>query len=165
MRRAVFLDMKHGDPAVLRFELPSGILSPWHDPSIEYFGPNRAIEAHPERVPAYLLDSGSRAGDGNSWCNLKCTGCYRPLQASRWYLFDQLNGFGGPGTGVARMRRPENSLGRFHGERGTEMDDAGLRPYPPHRRLPAEIDDGRCWLDVQCGGLWEFYEVAESRFS
>jgi hypothetical protein len=29
------------------------------------------------------------------------------------------------------MRVPENSLGRFFGQRGTEMDDAGLRPHRP----------------------------------
>jgi len=37
------------------------------------------------------------------------------------------------------MRRPENSIGRFRGSRGTELDDAGLRPYPPARHFPSKL--------------------------
>ena len=164
MHGMVFIEMTDTEPAALRFELPGGVLSDWNNPAVEYFGPNQAVVAHPGRTRAYLLDSGSRAGDDNSWCNLKCSGCYRPLQASRWYLFDHLGGFGGRGTGVQKMRRPENSLGRFRGSRGTELDNAGLRPYPPLRGLPLEVDDGNCWLDVDCADLHEFFDVPRARF-
>jgi hypothetical protein len=114
------------------------------------------------RVPAYLLDSGSFAGVDNAWCHFKCSGCYRPLQASRWYQYDQDRYKG--------MRKPQNSLGRFVGSRGTEMDDANLRPYRPAGfALPAELSDGRCWhqgewLGVTCDGLASFYGISATRF-
>jgi hypothetical protein len=66
MREAVFIEMTGTEPAVFRFDLPSGVLSRWDDPAVEYLGPNQTLIAHPGRVPANLLDSGSRAGDDNS---------------------------------------------------------------------------------------------------
>jgi hypothetical protein len=165
MENLVFLELTNGDVATFSFERGTGILTPFDAPANRFMGFNQALEARTDLTPAYLLDSGSRAGNGNAWCNFKCSGCYRPLQASRWYLLEGLGGFGGRGTGVQKMRRPENSLGRFIGRRGTELDNAGLRAIPPARTpLPEGIGDGECWLGRSCESLHEFYGVPLDRF-
>lgn len=166
MLGVVFIELEHNRLAQLNFALPSGWLTD-RNSGVSYAGPNQAINGgdFEDRVPAYELDSGGRAGDDNAWCNLRCSGCHRPLQASRWYLFDHLGGFGGRGTGVSMMRRPENSLGRFVGSRGTEIDNAGLRPKTPLLVVvPKELTDSECWLGVKCVDMAEFYGIPRERF-
>jgi len=162
MINVVFLEMEGGSVATFDWAFPSGALT--DRATRRTFGsPNQVLSSgvYADRVKAYELDSGGRAGDDNAWCNFKCSGCHRPLQASRWYL--KKNG------GFSRMKDPENSLGKFIGERGTEMDDAGLRPYSPNGVLPAELSDGVCWHEnrwrqVKCDGLAAYYNIAPSRF-
>lgn len=150
MEGVVFLELTAGRIATFEFMLPSGVLMD-RATGIRYLGPNQTLGHYRDRTNAYVLDSGSRAGDDNAWCNFKCSGCFRPLQATRWHLFEELGGYGGPGTGVRRMLRPENSLGEYVGSRGTDMDPANLRSYPPRiATLPAALTDQVCWLGFPC---------------
>jgi hypothetical protein len=150
MRGVVFLELNAGRVATFDFTLPSGVLID-RATGTHYAGPNRTLGNYRNRVKACLLDSGGRSGDDNAWCNFKCSGCFRPLQATRWHLIEELGGYGGPGTGVRRMLRPENSLGNYIGSRRTGMDPANLRPYRPQiTTLPAELSDEVCWLGFPC---------------
>jgi DNA-binding transcriptional regulator YiaG len=79
----------------------------------EWLTPNTMLHRFPDRAPAYKLDSGSRRGDDNAWCNYYCSGCFRPLMASRWWW--HANGGG--------SRRPKI--------RQQHLDPANLRPHPP----------------------------------
>ena len=130
MRGVVFLELANGRIATFDFTLPPEVLID-RSTGTHFLGPNRTLGNYQDRARAYLLDSGGRTGDDNAWFNPKCSGCFRPLQATRWYLFEELGGYGGTGTGVRRMLRPENSLGEYNGSRGPEMDPANLRPYRP----------------------------------
>ena len=159
----VFLEMTNGSVALFDLSPATGAITDRLTGAL--YGSTAEVldsELFSGRIPAYLLLSGSRAGDGNTWCNFKCSGCHRPLQASRWYWCDQERYKG--------MRKPQNSLGRFIGSRGTEMDDANLHPYRPSGfTLPAELTDGRCWhqgewLGVTCDGLGPFYGIDPTRF-
>ena len=158
----MFLELTDGTVATFDWSFPTGSMTDRHT-EISYRSPNQALHSgnYSNRVGAYRLDSGSRAGDDNAWCNFKCSGCFRPLQAARWFLYE---------SGAYRgMKAPENSLGRFQGARGTEMDNAGLRPYPPHPRpTPRELGDSVCWhfsiSGTTCEGLSDYYGISLTRF-
>ena len=163
MLGVVFLEMKDGSVVPFDLTASTGTLKDRRT-GVTYENSAQVLDSpvYADRVPAYLLDPGSRAGDDNAWCNFKCSGCFRPLQASRWYHYNSGRYKG--------MKKPQNSLGRFIGSRGTEMDDAGLRPYSPNGVLPAELSDGVCWhenrwLKVACGDLGDYYEIDPSRFN
>jgi hypothetical protein len=163
VKGVVFLETIGGSVRTFDWQLPSGVLID-RNTGVRYDGPNQAISAHPQRIPAYSLDSGGRAGDDNSWCNFKCSGCFRPVQASRWYLYEALGGFGGPKTGVVRMRRPENGLGRFIGRRAEQIDSASLRPKTPVVTPESAEFDGACWLGIPCNSLGPYYGIPRTDF-
>lgn len=164
MEDVIFLELHRGLIAIFDWPFPFSSLTN-RSTGKTYGSLNKALTSgdFDNRVPAYLLDSGSRPGPDNSWCNFRCSGCFRPLQASRWYLYS--------GSDVSRsIRAPQNSLGNFTGSRGTEMDDANLRPYRPDASpLPPELSDGICYhqdrgLRLACDALYELYGIDPSRF-
>ncbi len=162
MNNVVFLELEGCRVATFDWSFPSGALID-RSTRVTYGSPNQVLSSgdYGNRIPVYLLDSGSSPGNDNAWCNFKCSGCHRPLQASRWWLYT--NG------GYRGMRQPENSLGRFQGRRGTEMADTGLRPYPPCvGPLPTELSDGGCWHSdrsgTTCDGLAGYYGINPNRF-
>ncbi len=162
----VFLQTACDEVELYEFDTAASSLTRRGASGIQYRSPNQAMLDHPRRLPAYpLISLIGRSGDGNSWNNFRCSGCFRPLQASRWHLLENLGGFGGSGTPMSRMRVPENSLGRFTGQRGTEMDDAGLRPHRPRIEImPHGLGDGECWLGDSCTDLHADYRIPRERF-
>jgi hypothetical protein len=133
MRGVIFLDL---DNSVVRFrfDFETGEISTLDGGVATFSSMNEGLRHYPNRVPAYRLDSGSRAGDDNAWCNFKCSGCYRPVQTWRWALFDQ-NPYRG-------MRTPKNSP--------ADLDPANRRQYPPRRDQTRLLGDPECWTGSPC---------------
>jgi hypothetical protein len=133
MDGVIFLDLGNLVEC-FRFDFGTGAVTRLDYPRETSRSTNEALGNFPNRLPAYLLDSGSRPGDDNAWCNFKCSGCYRPAQAARWTLFNR-----DPYRG---MRTPKNTP--------ADLDPANRRPYPPRCDQTGTLGDGDCWTGHPC---------------
>jgi hypothetical protein len=143
----LFLDL--GDQIELfHFDSPTGQVSPFSNPAIHYQSTNTALAQYPNRVAPYALDSARYPGGLNAWCNFKCSGCHRPIQAVHEWVYDNRR--------YHNMRRPGNTP--------DEQDNVNRRPYPPAFDQFDLLGDEQCWIGHSCVSTGTDYGLTPDQF-
>lgn len=167
MKNVVFLEKQDGTLVFFDWEVPgSGVVTERRHPSQKFLGLRNVINdaRFRGRVKAYSLSNNTQAPE-NPWNVFKCSGCFRPIQASRWYVYEELGGFGGHPSLVRKMTKPRNGIGKFKGSSKLKLDKNHFKPKTPNVLPVAPELNNECWLNRPCHCLWEFYDVDSSLFT